>query len=390
MMTESSLVIASIAFAIWVYLMAAHGGFWRSSVRDDRAAPPEPPTWPGVVAVIPARDEADNIATALGSLLSQNYPGPFRIVLVDDQSRDGTAVIAWRTATDLGPGKLTIRSGRPLPPGWAGKVWAMKQGIDWANDLPDAPDYLLLTDADIAYGEASLRRLVARATAEDLVLTSLMVRLHCDSWAERAFVPAFVFFFQMLFPFDWVRRSDRATAAAAGGCMLVRRDALAKAGGIETIRHALIDDCALGARLKSIGPIWLGLTESVRSLRPYPNVGDIRHMVVRSAYAQLHYSPLLLAGTIAGMMLTYLAPPFLAVFATGLPQVLGGLTWLMMALSFQPTLRLYGRSQLWGAALPAIAAVYVAFTVDSAYQHLRGRGGLWKGRVQAGVSGMPQ
>jgi hopene-associated glycosyltransferase HpnB len=386
----ASLVIASVAFAIWAYLMVAHGGFWRGSVRDDRAAPPEPTAWPTVVAVIPARDEADNIAEALAWLLSQDYPGSFRIVLVDDQSRDGTAVIAWQTATDMGRQKLTILSGRPLPPGWTGKVWAMKQGIDWANDLPDAPDYLLLTDADIAYSSRSLRSLVTRATAGNLVLTSLMVKLRCDSWAERAFVPAFVFFFQMLYPFGWVKRVDRATAAAAGGCMLVRRDALMKAGGIETIRHALIDDCALGKRLKAIGPIWLGLTEAVRSLRPYPQIGDIRHMVSRSAYAQLRYSPLLLAGTVAAMMLTYLAAPFLTVFATGLPQALGALTWLMMAAAFQPTLWLYGRSPVWGMALPAIAAVYVAFTVDSAYQHLRGRGGLWKGRVQAHASGMPQ
>jgi len=385
-----SLVIASVTVAIWAYLMAAHGGFWRGSVRDDRAEPAEPATWPAVVAVIPARDEADNIAEALTSLLSQDYPGTFRIVLIDDQSRDGTAVIAWRTATNIGNQKLTILSGRALPPGWTGKVWAMKQGIDWTSDLSDAPEYLLLTDADIAYSSRSLRRLVARATGGDLSLTSLMVRLRCDSWAERAFVPAFVFFFQMLYPFGWVKRPDRATAAAAGGCMLVRRDALMKAGGIETIRHALIDDCALGKRLKAIGPIWLGLTESVRSLRPYPHIGDIRQMVSRSAYAQLRYSPLLLAGTVAGMALTYLAAPFLAVFATGLPQALGALAWLMMAVAFQPTLRLYGRSPVWGAALPGIAAVYVAFTVDSAYQHLLGRGGLWKGRAQAHASGMPQ
>jgi hopene-associated glycosyltransferase HpnB len=338
--------------------------------------------------VIPARDEADNIAEALTSLLSQDYSGSFRIVLVDDQSRDGTAVIAWRTATDMENQRLTILSGRRLPPGWTGKVWAMKQGIDWVNDLSDAPEYLLLTDADIAYSSRSLRRLVARAAADNLVLTSLMVKLRCDSWAERAFVPAFVFFFQMLYPFGWVKRPDRATAAAAGGCMLVRRDALSKAGGIETIRHALIDDCALGKRLKAIGPIWLGLTDAVRSLRPYPHLGDIRHMVSRSAYAQLRFSPLLLAGTVAGMMLTYLAAPFLAAFATGPARAMGALTWLMMAVAFQPTLRLYGRSPVWGVALPAIATAYVAFTVDSAYQHLRGRGGLWKGRVQA--HGMPQ
>src|SRR6202521_1570202 len=280
----ASILIASTALAAWFYLVVAHGGFWRASVRDDRDTPAEPGRWPSVVAVVPAREEADVIGESLGSLLSQEYPGSFRVILVDDQSQDGTAAVALRTATRIGQRRhLTALSGRALPAGWAGKVWAMKQGIDRANDLPDPPDYLLLTDADIAFAGHSLRLLVARAAAGDLTLASLMVKLRCDSFAERGFVPAFVFFFQMLYPFPWVQRQDRSTAAAAGGCMLVRRDALGAAGGIETIRDALIDDCALGKRLKSIGPIWLGLTQSVRSLRRYAHIGDIRHMVARSA-----------------------------------------------------------------------------------------------------------
>src|SRR5580704_11212169 len=232
----ANLVIASTSLAIWVYLVAAHGGFWRGSVRDDRASPATPPRWPSVVAVVPARDEAGVIPESLASLLSQDYPGSFRVILVDDRSDDGTAVIALRTSIAIAPHRLTILSGRPLPAGWAGKVWAMKQGIDRANDLPDPPDYLLLTDADIAYASQALKRLVTRAAAGNLALTSLMVKLRCDSWAERGFVPAFVFFFQMLYPFAWVQRPDRAAAAAAGGCMLVCRNALAMAGGIETIR----------------------------------------------------------------------------------------------------------------------------------------------------------
>jgi hopene-associated glycosyltransferase HpnB len=246
--------------------------------------------------------------------------------------------------------------------------------------------FLLLTDADITYRPDALKMLVARADRRGYYIASLMVKLRCVSLAERALVPAFIFFFQMLYPFPWVNRPDRATAAAAGGCMLVRPDALRAVGGLAAIRTALIDDCALAAALKPHGPIWLGLTERVASIRPYERFGHIRKMVVRSAYAQLRYSPLLLVGAVAGMAVTYLAAPVLALLASGWPQLLGGLAWLMMALAFQPTLRLYGRSPLWGAALPLIALVYVAFTVDSAYQHGRGRGGLWKGRAQAGAA----
>jgi hopene-associated glycosyltransferase HpnB len=218
------------------------------------------------------------------------------------------------------------------------------------------------------------------------VLTSLMVKLRCESFAERMLIPAFVFFFQMLFPFASVNNRNNPTAAAAGGCMLVRPDALARAGGIDAIRDALIDDCALGAKLKEQGPIWLGLTDRIHSIRPYPDFADIRKMVARSAYAQLHYSPWLLAGTVIGMVLTYLAAPFLSIFGHDLAQQIAIAVWAMMALSFQPILRFYGLNPLWGVALPAIAFIYMAFTVDSAYQHGRGRGGVWKGRVQADAS----
>jgi hopene-associated glycosyltransferase HpnB len=374
--------LATAALAVWLYLLAARGGFWRAAERDDRDVPPMPSAWPEIVAVVPARDEADVIATSLGSLLRQDYPGSLKVVLVDDQSQDGTAAAARQAAVDAGAAdRLTIVSGRTPPAGWAGKVWAMQQGVEHVARLAAAPRYLLFTDADIAYDKDALKPLVARAEAGGLALASLMVRLRCETWSERAFVPAFIFFFQMLYPFAWVNRPDHPMGAAAGGCMLVRREALTAAGGIEAIRGALIDDCALGQNLKRVGPIWLGLTRRVHSLRAYPYVGDIRRMVARSAYTQLRYSPLLLAATIVGLALTYLVPPLTALVGTGVARALGILAWGAMALAFQPTLRLYRLSPLWGLALPLIALAYMAFTLDSAYQHARGRGGLWKGRV---------
>ena len=241
---------------------------------------------------------------------------------------------------------------------------------------------------DAAESSDTLTRLVSQAQAEGLVLTSLMAKLRCESFAERAFIPAFIFLFQMLYPFAWVKRHNRTTAAAAGGCMLVRRDALCAAGGIEDIRGALIDDCALAHKLKTQGLIRLSLTERVRSIRAYAAVQDIRRMVARSAYAQLHCSPLLLAGTVAGMALTYLAPVLVALFSHGLAQALGVLAWAIMTIAFQPMLRFYRLSPLWGPCLPAIALAYMAFTLDSAYQYARKRGGLWKGRIQSNVNGV--
>jgi hopene-associated glycosyltransferase HpnB len=380
----ASLAIALATLAAWLYLILARGLFWRAAVRDDWGAP-APLHWPNVTAVVPARDEADVIGESLASLLRQDYPGVFKVILIDDQSRDGTAEVAKRAAAAAGAiDRLTVLSGRPLPAGWTGKLWAMKQGVEDAE--AGEPLYLLLTDADIAYAPDALRRLVAHAEGRGLVLASLMAKLRCESLAERGLVPAFIFFFEMLYPFAWVNRPERATAAAAGGCMLVRRDALHAAGGLDAIRGDLIDDCALARRLKARGPIWLALTDRVRSLRPYPQLGDIRRMVARSAYCQLHYSRLLLAGTVAGMGITYLAAPLLALFSTGWPQGLGALVWLTMALAFQPILQFYRVSPWWGAALPGIALAYLAFTLDSAYQHARGRGGLWKGRVQAKAS----
>jgi len=232
----------------------------------------------------------------------------------------------------------------------------------------------------------SVSRLVAHAEGRHLVLTSLMVKLNCESFAERATIPAFIFFFQMLYPFACVNRPQSAVAAAAGGCMLVRSDALRKAGGIEVVRAALIDDCALAKALKAHGPIWLGLTERVRSVRRYPALADIRRMVARSAYAQLRYSPLVLLATMAGMALAYLVPPLLAIFGSGAARWIGAGTWALMFVAFRPTLRFYRLSPLWGFALPVIALQYMLFTLDSAHQYVRGQGGSWKGRMQANVS----
>lgn len=382
-------LIAILSLAAWAYLLLARGGFWLAHERDDTAEP-SPAVWPRVTAVIPARNEADGIAACVRSLLAQDYPGSFDVLLVDDDSTDGTAAVARRAAETDGRGdRLTVVTGQPLPSGWAGKLWAQHQGIEQVEHRRERPEYLLLTDADIAFQADSLRNLVARAQAHGLVLTSLMAKLSCTSAAERALVPAFIFFFQMLYPFRWVNRPQSTTAAAAGGCMLVDREALQRAGGIERIRTALIDDCALAQLMKAQGPIWLGLTERVRSIRPYPRLDDIRRMVARSAYAQLRYSPALLAGTLVGMVLIYFAPVLLTLFAEGLARWLGLAGWVLMALAFQPILRFYRASPLWGVALPAIALAYMLFTLDSAWASARGRGGMWKGRVHASSSGVP-
>ncbi len=376
-----------MVLAIWLYLLLGRGGFWLARERDDNI-PAGEGAWPKVTAVIPARDEAACIGGTVASLLRQDYPGEFTVIVVDDQSRDATAQAARdAAAASSAAQRLTVLAGRALPPGWTGKLWAQQQGVEAASAMAHPPAYLLFTDADIGHAPDSLSALVARARSGGYVLTSLMAKLRCESLAERMFIPAFIFFFQMLYPFSWANNPRRATAAAAGGCMLVRREVFADAGGMAAIRTALIDDCALAKKLKAHGAIWIGLTNRVHSVRAYPALADIRHMVSRTAYAQLRYSPLLLAGTVLGLSITYLAPVVLAIFAAGVARFLGIAAWVLMALAFQPTLRFYGRSRLWGVALPAIAATYMAFTVDSAYQHVRGRGGMWKGRAQGNLEG---
>jgi hopene-associated glycosyltransferase HpnB len=257
----------------------------------------------------------------------------------------------------------------------------MSQGV--ARAEAGTPKYLLLTDADIAHAPDNLRQLVARAETGGFALTSLMAELHCETWPERLLIPAFVLFFRMLYPFRWVNDPRRKLGAAAGGCMLASREALAAAGGVAGIRSAMIDDCAMGRALKRQGPVWLGLTHRARSIRPYLTVGEAGRMIYRSAYAQLGYSVWVLAGTLAALAVMFLAPPALAAFARGPAQIAGAAAWGGMALAYQPMLRFYRRSPLWGLAMPLIGALYAAFTLRSAIEFWRGRGGMWKGRAQA-------
>ena len=376
-----SLAIGGLALAIWAYLLFARGGFWR---HEPALIEHTPARWPAVAAVIPARDEAAGIARCVGSLLGQDYPGRFGLVVVDDHSSDGTAELARRAAAALGAAdRLRVVAGGALPAGWTGKLWAVAQGLETAAAwLPEA-EYVLLSDADIAHDRRNLAELVGHAEAGGYDLVSLMVALHCASLVERGLIPAFVFFFAMLYPFAWVNRADRRTAAAAGGCMLVHRRALARIDGVARIRGAVIDDCALAAAVKPGGPIWLGFGRRTRSLRVYPKVGDIWAMVARSAYVQLGHSPLLLGLTVIGMAVTYLAPPAL-VLVGGWAALLGALAWAAMALAYAPSLRRYGRSLAWAPLLPLVALFYLAATLGSAWRHYRGRGGQWKGRVYAG------
>jgi hopene-associated glycosyltransferase HpnB len=373
------LLFGFLPLAIWLYLLLGRDQFWQLRERDDRERLLASARWPSVVAVVPARNEADVIRQSLESLLAQDYAGDFHVILVDDQSEDGTGDIARSLPSE----RLTVLSGASRPLGWTGKLWAMNQGADHAKNRN--PEFLWFTDADIAHAPDTLASLVARAEAGKLALVSLMAKLCCKTMAEHFLIPAFVFFFDMLYPFAAVNDPARRTAAAAGGCMLARTSALDAAGGIAAIRANLIDDCALGRAMKRCGPVWLGLTHRSVSLRPYAHIADIRRMVARSAYAQLGYSPLQLAGTLLGLALVYLAPVMMALFAWGLAQIAGCAVWFIMALMFQPILRFYRLSPFWGVALPLTGLFYAGFTLDSAIQHWSGRGGMWKGRVQVGA-----
>ncbi|MBY0304844.1 MAG: glycosyltransferase [Sphingomonas sp.] len=414
------LAAGGIALAVWLVLVFGRHGFWLTAERDTRGLPSEPAQWPTVTAVVPARDEAEVIARSIGSLVAQEYPGDFRIILVDDNSSDGTAEIARGVAGDAaaspspsgeglgvggasltesalvdsphpnpspkgeglkGDNHLTILSGQPLAPGWTGKLWAVSQGIAAAGETPD---YLWLTDADIAHAPDTLRALVTRAVGDRRVLVTLMARLRCESLAERSLIPAFVWFFQMLYPFGAVNAA-KGVGAAAGGCMLAERAAMERAGGIAAIRNALIDDCAFGAIMKRQGRVWLGLTDRSVSIRDYDSWGSVAAMISRSAYAQLGYSVLALFGTILGLALIYLGPVLLTLFGEGYARWLGLGAWALMAIAFQPMLRFYHRSPLWGVALPGIALFYAGCTFASAWAYWRGRGGMWKGRAQAAL-----
>jgi hopene-associated glycosyltransferase HpnB len=383
---SANLAIAGIAAAVWIYLLAGRGGFWRGW-REPSSSARQHDTCE-VAVIVPARNEAALIGDTLAALFAQDYPGKIQIIVIDDHSTDGTAEIARQTALAAGAAdRLTVIAAPPLPPGWAGKVWAMQTGFDRARSVAAAARYVLFTDADIRHGSDLIRRLVGRAEAARLDLVSLMVRLRCRAFAERALVPAFVYFFRMLYPFAWVADRRRATAAAAGGCMLVRREALDRIGGLSAIRSRLIDDCALAGAIKPGGDIRLDVADTSLSARAYEQLGDIWRMIARSAYTELRYSPLRLACAVIGMILVFLMPPVLALGTSGPPAWLGGAAWTAMAISFLPCLRYYRASPAWAPALPLIALFYLGATIDSARQHWLGRGGAWKGRAQSSTAG---
>lgn len=380
---ELVLWIASIAsLGAWIYLWRFRAAFWRADQRlDEQVEIDDPPT---VTAVIPARDEADVIGESIASLLAQDYPGRFSIVLVDDASGDGTAKAAEQAALQMGmPYRLHVVSGEPLEEGWTGKIWAVHQGL--AHAAESDAEYYLLTDADIRHDPANLSRLVTKAEEKKLDLVSLMVKLHCRSIWDWLLIPAFVFFFQKLFPFPAVNDPGRKIAAAAGGCMLVRRDAMEKIGGVSAIKSAIIDDCALAKELKRNGPVWLGLTGTTESIRAYDRLGEIWRMVARSAYAQLNHSILLLLGTVIGMAIVYLAPPAVMQLAllwdATIPMLIAGAAWGLMAALTAPTFRLYGLAPVYGLLLPIAGIFYLLMTLDSARRHWLNKGGAWKGRT---------
>jgi hopene-associated glycosyltransferase HpnB len=374
------MVVAVLALLAWLYLALLHGGWWQTQPVLCPAAPDADASAaaPPLVVVVPARDEALTIAAAIGSLLAQDYPGNLRVVLVDDESTDDTAGIA-RALPDAG--RLTVLRGTRRPPGWAGKLWAVSQGIAASDEA-----LILLTDADIVHEPAHASSLLAAMRAGGLGMISGMVALRCDSMAERALIPAFVHFFQMLYPFRWVNDRRRRTAAAAGGTILIRREALVAVGGIEAISGALIDDVALAGAVKPHAPIALLHTDLARSIRPYPSWRDIGRMIARSAYVQLGNSPLLLAGTLLGLALVFLAPPALALAGHGAARLMGLIAWLLMAATYLPSLLRYRRSWLWAPLLPLVAVFYIGATIAAALAHHRGHGVRWKSRTYTDVT----
>ena len=391
-------LIAFASLVAWMYLLFRRGGFWRADQRlaDAPDADARPKDWPEIVAVIPARDEAETIGAVVQAHLACDYPGAFSVILVDDGSSDGTADIARRAADELTAEEaaaetrpFTIIDAPEKPPGWSGKLWAVHAGLAEARKTAPDAAYVLLTDADIIAAPDTLRRLAAKAEADGLALASLMARLDAHGSWGGLLIPAFIYFFQKLFPFACVNDASDDTAAAAGGFMLARADALDAIGGVESVKGDLIDDCALARRLKDIGPatkIWLGLAEDEAvSRRDNRSLGSVWNMVARTAYAQLGFSPLLLAGTLIGMGLIYLAPPLIAltlVWHGSLLAVLLALTaWGLMAYSYWPTLKLYSREPWEASLLPVAAGFYTAMTLSSALRHWRGQGGQWKGRV---------
>jgi hopene-associated glycosyltransferase HpnB len=380
-----SVAAGALAVALWAYLLGARGGFWRA---QKAVLPEAQPSFSGAVAaIVPARNEAETIAAALASLLAQR-DGRIHVFLVDDGSTDGTAQIARDTARGANAEAVTILAGRPLPQGWSGKLWAIEQGIARAREL--RPQFLLLTDADVVHAPGSVAALAAFVDEGGYDLASLLVRLHCESAAERLLIPAFVFFFFKLYPPTWIADPRRATAGAAGGCLLIRPEALERAGGIAAIRDQIIDDCALARAVKRRGgKVWLGLTDSAASIRPYGSLAAIGRMIARSAFNQLRHSALLLAGALLGLALTYVAPVALLFSGRVLPIALGAAAWALMTAGYVPMVRFYRLNPLWALALPLAALFYAGAMVKSALDFWSGRGGQWKGRAQDRAAGAP-
>ncbi|MGW1184986.1 glycosyltransferase [Streptomyces drozdowiczii] len=382
--------IAVGSLVAWVWLLVGQGFFWRTDQRLPRRADPD--VWPSVAVVVPARDEAEMLPVSLPSLLAQDYPGAAEIFLVDDCSKDGTGDVARALSVRYGGLPVTVVSPGEPEPGWTGKLWAVRHGMALARTRE--PEYLLLTDADIAHEPDSLRELVAAAESGGFDLVSQMARLRVASVWERLVVPAFVYFFSQLYPFRWINRKGGRTAAAAGGCVLLRADAAVRAGVPDSIRQAVIDDVSLARAVRrSGGRIWLGLADRVDSVRPYPCLADLWRMVSRSAYAQLRHNPLVLLGTVLGLALVYLAPPVTLVAGvlggSAVAAWAGGLAWAVMAGTYMPMLGYY-RQSLWMAPLlPFTALLYLLMTVDSAVRHYRGRGAAWKGRTYARPEAAP-
>ena len=375
--------IVTICLISWVVLLGLRGGFWKIEAEKPCAAPAH---WPPVVAVVPARDEAEGIGRTVTSLLSQDYPGSFRVVVVDDHSSDGTADIARAAAAALNASdRFRVISGQDLPTGWTGKVWAMEQGL---GQVDADTAWILFTDGDIEHAPDQLRDLVARGVAQNYDLVSLMVRLSCVSWAEKTLIPAFVYFFRMLYPFNLIADPGSTVAGAAGGVMLLRRSMLDRLGGMAVLKGAMIDDCTLAKAVKThMGRLWLGLADRTRSLRVYRGWGEPWKMISRSAYDQLNHSPLLLAGTVAAMGIIFIAPPLMILGGWVVP---GLLAWGMMAWSFRPMIAFYELPFPWIFALPGISALYLGATLHSAYAYYRGQGGQWKGRIEGGRAEAPE
>lgn len=371
--------VGTASLATWLYLFFARGNFWRLK-PDELVLNTQEGSSRKVAVIVPARDEAGTVAEVVHSLLEQDYTGPLHVYLVDDHSSDGTADIARSAARAANhEDRLTVIKAAPLQQGWTGKLWALSEGLKAA---PADVDYYLFTDADIVHSSDNLRGLLHRAEAGAFDLVSSMVKLKCEAPAEKLLIPVFTFFFFMLYPPTWVQDLRRSTAAAAGGCMLVRRQALERIGGIAAIRDQLIDDCALARAIKPGGRIWLAPTTKASSIRDYGDWREVGRMISRTAFTQLRYSASILCAAIAGMVITYLAPPLLLGLGPR-AAVLGGGAWLLMAVTYRPTLRFYGLSWCWAPLLPVVAAFYLAATIYSALEYWRGCGGAWKGRHQA-------